>query len=400
MFSSKKLLLYLYYQQILQEENMSFRDKLTLFERRRRDRRIPREALVPYNQSSFHYLYSSGNNQALLNMTGLDHEKFSKLLMKFHHKWDNYTFDEKTMVIRQKQKSLNCVLGKPRQLDAIGGLGLVLTWYRTRGAVSRLLALVFGQTSTPLYKWLKFGRCILLSILTQDPESKISKPTVENVIEYSEAIHARYDLLQNVWGALDGLKTNIEETTNGGTQNNFYNGWTHGHYVNCLFLFAVHGLICGSVFNAPGVYHDSAIADYGMYELIDEVYVETGGKVVVDSAFKLLNLPSLIKSSQLDPQDPEGLLINRQATSVRQLSEWGMRMIQCAFPRLKDSLQYKEEGDRKIILRLMVHIYNFQTYNVGHNIILNSYMHKQSIYKSYYYQYADGISPDANHLLV
>ena len=60
------------------------------------------------------------------------------------------------------------VLGKPRQLDAIGGLGLVLTWYRTRGAVSRLLALVFGQTSTPLYKWLKFGRCILLSTLIQD----------------------------------------------------------------------------------------------------------------------------------------------------------------------------------------------------------------------------------------
>ena len=75
-------------------------------------------------------------------------------------------------------------------------------------------------------------------------------------------------------------------------------------------------------------------------------------------------------------------------------------MIQCAFPRLKDSLQYEEEGGRKIILRLMMHIYNFQTYNVGHNIILNSYMHKQSIYKAYYYQYADGISPDANHLLV
>ena len=186
---------------------------------------------------------------------------------------------------------MNGVLDKPRQLDAIGGLGLVLTWYRTRGAVSRLLALVFGQTSTPLYKWLKFGRCILLSILIQDPESKISKPTVDNAIEYSAAIHVKYDLLTNVWDALDGLKTNIEKAGDGGTQNNFYNGWTHGHYVNCLFLFTADGLICGSVFNAPGVYHDSAIADCGMYKLIDEVYVETGGKVVVDSAFKLLNLP-------------------------------------------------------------------------------------------------------------
>lgn len=98
----------------------------------------------------------------------------------------------------------------------------------------------------------------------------------------------------------------------------------------------------------------------------------------MDSAFKLLNMPSIIKSSQLDPLDPERLLINRDATSVQQLSEWGMRMIQAAFPRLKDDLQYEEEDDRKIILRLMMYIYNFQTCNVGHNIILNSYMQKKN----------------------
>ena len=48
-------------------------------------------------------MYESGNNQALLNMTGLDHENFSKLLNKFKNKWDSYTFDENTMVIRKKK---------------------------------------------------------------------------------------------------------------------------------------------------------------------------------------------------------------------------------------------------------------------------------------------------------
>lgn len=113
------------------------------------------------------------------------------------------------------------VLGKPRQLDAIGGLGLVLTWYRTRGAITISLALIFGQTSTPLYKWLKFGRCVLLSILIKDPDAKISKPTSDEAKEYSAAINSKYNMLPNVWGALDGLKTDIEEAGDDGVQNNF-----------------------------------------------------------------------------------------------------------------------------------------------------------------------------------
>ena len=48
-------------------------------------------------------MYESGNNQALLNMTGVDHEFFSKLLNLFKDKWDSYTFDEKSMIIRKKK---------------------------------------------------------------------------------------------------------------------------------------------------------------------------------------------------------------------------------------------------------------------------------------------------------
>jgi hypothetical protein len=34
--------------------------------------------------------------------------------------------------------------GQPRSIDAIGCLGLILMWYRTKGAVTRSLALTFG----------------------------------------------------------------------------------------------------------------------------------------------------------------------------------------------------------------------------------------------------------------
>ena len=59
----------------------------------------------------------------------------------------------------------------------------------------------------------------------------------------------------------------------------------------------------------------------------------------------MANADYLVKSQQADPRNRDLLLLNRQATSVRQLSEWGMRIVQGQFPRLKDSLLYEEKGD-------------------------------------------------------
>ena len=71
-----------------------------------------------------------------------------------------------------------------------------------------------------------------------------------------------------------------------------------------------------------------------MYTKMEEVFNNYGGRVVVDSAFNLSGKPYLIQSLQDDPADAEarGITLNRAATSVRQLSEHGMRMIQGQFP--------------------------------------------------------------------
>ena len=98
------------------------------------------------------------------------------------------------------------------------------------------------------------------------------------------------------------------------------------------------------------------MANYGIYEGIEKLLNETGGKVVADLAFNLGNRDFLIKSSQQEPMDRHALLINREATSVWQLREWAMCMIQGLFPRLKDPLYYEEECDRMVILQLMVHL--------------------------------------------
>jgi hypothetical protein len=50
---------------------------------------------------------------------------------------------------------------------------------------------------------------------------------------------------------------------------------------------------------------------------------------------------------------------------MRQSAEWGMRAIQSSFPRLKDRFIYEELGERKIILKMMILLYNVRARLVG-----------------------------------
>ena len=71
-------------------------------------------------------------------------------------------------------------MGRKRNVSSVGCLGLVLMWYCTTGACTRTLQLTFGQSSTPMYRWMKFGRRILLKSLIKDDSAKLEIPTPEN----------------------------------------------------------------------------------------------------------------------------------------------------------------------------------------------------------------------------
>ena len=60
-----------------------------------------------------------------------------------------------------------------------------------------------------------------------------------------------------------------------------------------------------------------------------------------------------------------------------------MRMIQGQFPRLKDPLQLEGFGKRKVVITLMILLYNYQTSKVGMNQILNTFMSKTKRFESY-----------------
>ena len=85
-------------------------------------------------------------------------------------------------------------------------------------------------------------------------------------------------------------------------------------------MFCPDGKIRRCLVNAPGVFHDSAVSDYGVYAAMERVYLNTGGKVVVDAAFNInTGGRFIIKSTQRDPDD-DGL-IGEQRCNVYQAVE-------------------------------------------------------------------------------
>ena len=81
-----------------------------------------------------------------------------------------------------------------------------------------------------------------------------------------------------------------------------------------------------------------------------------------------MNHNFLIKSSQDDStadaelDNIDGLIANiavkREATSMRQSTEWGMRAVQSSFPSLKDQLNYEENGEQRIMFDCIFLLFN------------------------------------------
>ena len=224
---------------------------------------------------------------------------------------------------------------------------------------------------------------MIVEALKSDPLAKIAIPSNEEITLYKEAVGAIYPLLYDVWSTMDGLKLYLQQSGNTEIQARFYNGWTHGHYVTSVFVFCPDGTIPIAFFNVPGSVHDSQVAHWGrVYDKLGAVYDETGGKCTVDSAFGKVNRPFLIKSSQdylvstMPTRHEQRLDLQRkrQATSMRQAAEWGMRAIQSSFPCLKDTFVYEETGERRIVMKMLCLLYNLRARTVGINQIKNVFM--------------------------
>ncbi len=247
-----------------------------------RTMRIPRAALQSPSMSAFVTLYGSGSDQALITLTGFNHCSFRYLLPKFSSMFYSYSPYSEDGFLRRLPGSGR---GRPRSMNDVQCLGLVLSWNRTRGS-DMVLCLIFGVTDSVCKLFLRFGRLILLEILKRDSLAAVRMPYLPEAISFRGAVSMKYPLLKNVYCFMDGLKLRLEQSGNNTIQTMFYNGWQHDHFVNCVFAFAPNGTIIAAAINAPGSMHDSQIAEWGgIYAKLEDLYNEMGGLRVVDSAF-------------------------------------------------------------------------------------------------------------------
>ena len=344
---------------------------LSELEKSRRYRRIPRCALPLPRDSPWRRVFFSNSDQALITLTGLDFDTFNHLHERFELWFWRYTPFTRDGYIREKKIQG----GRPRLLSSFDGLGLVLAWTRTRGS-NMVLQLIFGLSMTAVSDYLNFCMNILVHVLMDIDEAKVGIPRDETIHEFMGAVRSRHPSLDMCWCTMDGLKLTIECSGDDDEQNMFYNGWTCDHYVSAVLVFCPDGSIPICCYNVPGSIHDSAIAGMGeIYDKLEQVYNRTGGCCTVDSAFARHNHPFLIKSgNESVGMTLEEMTIRREATSMRQAAEWGMRSFQASFPRLKDRLPFEHFGQRKVIMTMVILLYNLRTKKIGINQIRNVYM--------------------------
>jgi hypothetical protein len=91
----------------------------------------------------------------------------------------------------------------------------------------------------------------------------------------------------------------------------------------------------------------------------------------VDSAFGNVSREFLIKLMKeiIHIKDSVEREIARDAISMWQSAEWGMRKFQSSMPRLKDHMKFETRGEQRITLTMMILLYNLQTRAVGINQI-------------------------------
>ena len=150
-----------------------------------------------------------------------------------------------------------------------------------------------------------------------------------------------------------------------------------------FFCFCPDRTIPIAFFNVPGCVQDSQDAEFGqIYEKLENVYQGTDGMRCIDSAFGSISRNFLCKScqDQLGSDAPMcrerklELQKKRQATSARQMAEWGMLTMQASFPRVNDRFVYEERGEQRLVLKMFVLLYNMHARMVGINQIRNTYM--------------------------
>ena len=147
------------------------------------------------------------------------------------------------------------------------------------------------------------------------------------------------------------------------------------HYCSNILNFAPNGNILHAILNAPGSWHDSNIAERLYRKLIHNT--PPGFCIVSDTAFPRCTnrldyrIVAPMKRGDCVPDNPRDYaclkIFNEQLVSARQAAEWGMRLIQGSFSRLKLPLPAMNHEFRGQVLELAVRLHQVRCRSVRIN---------------------------------
>ncbi|KNE95331.1 hypothetical protein PSTG_11315 [Puccinia striiformis f. sp. tritici PST-78] len=201
--------------------------------------------------------------------------------------------------------------------------------------------------------YLDCGLDCLLQVLKNHPQARIVWPNSEARIQpFAQTIEKKFPLLENCFGFLDGLNLPVFVAEDD----------------DSIMAFAPDGTIMYAILNAPGSWHDSAIARPLYNWLLN--HTPPGYRIISDTAFprKSKSLQSRIlapvkRGDQL-PETPQTFsrmkFLNKQLVSARQAAEWGMRALQGSFARLKIPMPAADHEQRLCILQTVCHLHQLR----------------------------------------
>ncbi|KAK7017074.1 hypothetical protein VNI00_018704 [Paramarasmius palmivorus] len=276
-----------------------------------------------------------------------------------------------------------------RSLDASGALGLVLH-YLGSAILEIQLQQIFAIVPSVLSRYLDFSLDILLETLRNMEEARISLPqSLAEFQEYEQLVLHRHVLLKGAFATIDGLSLVSQVSDDPEIENATYNGWKTNHRITNVLVFSPKGTIIDAVLNAPGSWHDAPGSWHDAHTarpIFDRLQdqVPDGFYVVADTAFPRGpasirgKIRAPMKGGEHIPADPEKqaelLRFNRQLLSYRQSAEWGMRLLQGSFGRLRVPLPIDSATSRLRLLELCCRLFNVRANCVGINQIRSVYL--------------------------
>jgi hypothetical protein len=195
---------------------------------------------------------------------------------------------------------------------------------------------IFGLTPAVCSRYRNWVICLLQTTLCSFRAAQVRWPGPLNCERFEVMIARHHPRLQKAVGFVDGCHLPIASSVDLDVQNAYYNGWCASHFTSNIFVFAPDGSIIHATINAPGSWHDAAVAHVLFAKPLTEI--PPGYWIIGDTAFPTsqelqgrIHTPP--KASFNDyPSDPiecsKFLRFCEQLVSARQAAEWGMRCLQ------------------------------------------------------------------------